>query len=115
MCSAGSEFSSYAWDRTRSYFEVKRVPDPPILQHMPNTLDIETLDLAELASSLEQSLGARVAGAIAGRTAIRDALVSKLDCSELEAELLVDTLIARRFVVQQRQADGRVAWLLSAE
>jgi hypothetical protein len=39
------------------------------------------------------------AGSLAGRTAFRDAVVEVLRCSELEAELIVDTLVARGFLV----------------
>jgi hypothetical protein len=36
-------------------------------------------------------------GYLDGRTALRDAVVEELRCSELEAEEIVDTLVARGF------------------
>ena len=66
------------------------------------TLDVESIDLARLSQRLEALVppGAR-RGVLAGRTAFRDATVQLLDCSALEAETLVDTLVARRFLVLQ--------------
>jgi hypothetical protein len=67
-----------------------------------HTLDVEAIDLARLSQRLEDLVppGAR-RGVLAGRTAFRDATVELLDCSALEAETLVDTLVARRFLVLQ--------------
>jgi hypothetical protein len=63
-------------------------------------LDVEEIDLAVLARSLEARVpvGART-GSLVGRTAFRDVVVDVLGCSELEAELIVDTLVARGFLV----------------
>jgi hypothetical protein len=64
------------------------------------TLDVEAIDLATLTVQLAQRVeaGARV-GPIAGRTAFRDEVVALLHCSALEAEQVVDTLVARSFLV----------------
>lgn len=65
-------------------------------------LSIEEIDLAELTRSLRMRLsGAAPAGYLDGRTALRDAVADELECSELEAEEIVDTLVARGFVRYQ--------------
>jgi hypothetical protein len=63
-------------------------------------IDVEQIDLAALTQSLAERVGPiGREGDLAGRTAFRDATVDALDCSELEAELIVDTLVARGFLV----------------
>jgi hypothetical protein len=60
---------------------------------------IEEVDLAELTSSLQQRFaGEALSGYLDGRTVLRDAVAAELECSELEAEEIVDTLVARGFV-----------------
>jgi hypothetical protein len=59
---------------------------------------VEDVDLAELARGLRDDLGHAPAGYLPGRTELRDRTVQRLGCSELQAEQIVDTMIARRFV-----------------
>jgi hypothetical protein len=60
---------------------------------------IEEVDLAELTASLRSRLaGVAPVGYLDGRTALRDAVGDVLGCSALEAEEIVDTLVARGFV-----------------
>jgi len=62
-------------------------------------LSLEEVDLAEVTAALRRRFsGAAPAGYLDGRTALRDAVVDELRCSELEAEELVDTLVARGFI-----------------
>lgn len=65
-----------------------------------NVLDVESVDLAELVSRLARLVepDARI-GLLIGRTAFRDAVVEILVCSSLEAEQVVDTLVARNYLV----------------
>ena len=49
-------------------------------------------------------------GEIAGRSKMRDLVAAHLGCSLLEAEELVDTLIARGFARLERDPEGRVGW-----
>ncbi len=72
--------------------------------------DPEQTDLAQLAGQLRDRVGPLVAGAIVGRTRLRDAVVQLLGCSELQAEQLVDTMVGRGFLIKELQSDGRVAW-----
>jgi hypothetical protein len=59
----------------------------------------EDIDLAQLAAELQRTFGDRPpTGYLPGRTAFRDAVVAKLECSQLEAELLVDTMISSGFL-----------------
>lgn len=81
---------------------------------MSAPFDVEAIDLAELTSELQARCGARVAGQLAGPTLLRDQLVRRLGCSELEAETLVDTLIARGFVVRSDAPDGLVEWSIGS-
>jgi hypothetical protein len=74
-----------------------------------STLDVEAVDLEELASVIERS-GGVFEGAIAGRSSVRDVVAAHLDCSMLEAETLVDTLVGRGFLRLVRDDDGRQIW-----
>jgi hypothetical protein len=66
------------------------------------TLSLEDLDLAELTRCLRERLaGSPPTGYLIGRTALRDAVTDELECSELVAEEIVDTLVARGFVRYQ--------------
>lgn len=59
-------------------------------------LDIESIDLRVLLQHLAGVFsGAPPEGAIRGRTALRDAVATRLGCSQLEAERLVDSLVLR--------------------
>jgi hypothetical protein len=61
--------------------------------------DVEQVDLAALATELRRTFqGSAVAGYVRGRTALRDAVVAQLACSEVEAEQLVETMIGRGFL-----------------
>jgi hypothetical protein len=70
---------------------------------------LEDVDLAELTASLRNRFaGAAPLGYHDGRTALRDAVAEGLECSELEAEEIVDTLVARGFV--RYEGDPGSAW-----
>lgn len=72
-------------------------------------IPLEDLDLAELTSSLRERLaGCPPAGYLVGRTALRDAVTVELQCSELVAEEIVDTLVARGFVRYQGDPTAEV-------
>ena len=73
-------------------------------------LCVEDVDLAALTDALRSRFaGAGPLGYLDGRTAIRDATRDELDCSELEAEEIVDTLVARGFVRYQGDPSTPVA------
>src|SRR5262245_13239256 len=62
-------------------------------------LDLQRIDLANLARDLELRLGAQIEQEyLDGRTLIRDAVARMLGCSALEAEALVDTLESREYL-----------------
>lgn len=64
------------------------------------TLDPETVDLAAVARALDAAVPApRREGAVVGRTALRDATARHLGCSDALAERIVDTMVARGFLV----------------
>lgn len=73
-------------------------------------LDPESIDLAELVRVVRGLCGSALPGEIVGKTRMRDALVTHLHCSELEAEQLVDTMIGRGFAKRRERFDGRVVW-----
>lgn len=77
------------------------------------TLDVESVDLAALVTAMQSRFSAPFEGAVMGRTNMRDFVSEELECSELEAEQIVDTLVARRFARLERDADGRELWHLS--
>ena len=74
--------------------------------------DPESIDLAELSNELRAACGHCIEDVVVGRTVLRDEVASRLDCSMLEAEQLVDTLIARGFVRQGALGDGREGLLI---
>ena len=62
-------------------------------------LQVEEVDLDELTGALlERFAVAAPVGYLVGRTVIRDGVSGALGCSDLEAEQIVDTMIARGFV-----------------
>lgn len=80
---------------------------------MPN-LDIEQVDLAELVEVL-RSTGVPLIGELTGRSQMRDVIAEHLECSMLEAEELVDTLISLGFARLLRDPEGLEGWRLSPE
>ncbi|HTV21286.1 MAG TPA: hypothetical protein VMG12_21515 [Polyangiaceae bacterium] len=76
-------------------------------------LDVESVDLDAVKGMLKHLCGTSVAGAVIGRTRLRDAVARHLGCSLLMAEQLVDTMIARGFISQQVHPDGWVYWAIS--
>lgn len=63
------------------------------------SFNVEEIDLAELAAAVAQRCDAvALEGFVVGKTLLRDAVLSILACSELEAEQLVDTLVARGYL-----------------
>ena len=78
------------------------------------TLNVEAVDLGDLASSLGAAFGAHVEGAVVGRTQLRDEVARVVGCSQLEAEQMVDTMIGRGFLRSERLADGRETWRIVA-
>jgi hypothetical protein len=79
-------------------------------------LDPTSVDLLTLTGNLARLLEAKVLrrGYLSGKTVLRDAVMSLLACSELEAEQIVDTLEARGFVRFREEpgAPDEGAWLL---
>lgn len=62
-------------------------------------LNVEQVDLAAVVRALHERFGGTLdEDYLDGRTLIRDALARHLDCSELEAEELVDTLESREYL-----------------
>ncbi|HET8935090.1 MAG TPA: hypothetical protein VFN67_16695 [Polyangiales bacterium] len=68
--------------------------------------------MAELVRELRESCGHCIEDVVVGRTLLRDQLVRSLNCSMLEAEQLVDTMIARGFIRQGELSDGREGLLI---
>ena len=61
-------------------------------------IDPERIDLARLAHHLAVEFDGSVEGYVVGRTRLRDAVAAHEQCSVLQAEELVDTLILRGLV-----------------
>ncbi len=72
--------------------------------------DPEAVDLAAVAEHLHATVGPSVAGSVVGRTVLRDAVIVQLRCSQLEAELVVDTMIGRGFLVAAQVGQGLDGW-----
>jgi len=80
------------------------------------TLDVTSVDLSQLTQSLGSFLGSPglPASLLEGKTALREATQALLHCSELEAENIVDTLVARGFAQfrEERELPGGAGWFL---
>lgn len=70
--------------------------------------DPENVDLAVVAGWLRETYGSSVVGAVVGRTLLRDEVVRRLGCSQLEGEQLVDTMVARGIVVERESPERGV-------
>jgi hypothetical protein len=75
-----------------------------------NRFDPESVNLATLARHLEQTIGGFITGSVVGRTRIRDEVVRRLGVSQRQGEQIVDTLVARGFLVLQSKLDGLQYW-----
>jgi hypothetical protein len=75
--------------------------------------DPESIDLEALEGMLRRLCGTSIAGAVIGRTRLRDAVSHQLGCSLLMAEQIVDTMIGRGFIRQQVHPDGWVYWAIN--
>ena len=80
----------------------------------------EDTDLAEVAASLQhQFRNQPPVGYLPGKTKIRDAIMSKLGCSALEAERIVDTMSMRGFLryggTPTGALDGPLPWVIETK
>lgn len=77
----------------------------------PEQLHLPTL-VRELIGDLQT---ANLPGYVMGKTAIRDAIASRLHCSQLKSEELVDTLTVQGFAhfVDDPDDDGPGYWVLT--
>jgi hypothetical protein len=82
---------------------------------MSHDLDPEAIDLATLTGVLRHICGTSVAGAVMGRTRLRNEVSRRLGCSLLISETLVDTMIARGFIRQKVHSDGWVYWAIASK
>jgi hypothetical protein len=75
------------------------------------TMNQEDIDLAELTRALKiQFEHSPPEGLVAGRTEIRDAVLRRVGCSQLEAEELVDTLVLRGALQLRESPEGLKLW-----
>lgn len=81
---------------------------------MERSFDPEAIDLASLRAQLEQRCGAFVEGEVVGRTLLRDEVARHLDCSALEAERVVDTMVGRGFLRRLTLPNGMSGWSTAA-
>jgi hypothetical protein len=71
-------------------------------------IDPEAVDLLEVMRRIAGAFGVQLQGGLLeGKTRLRDWVVSDLDCSQSEAERVVDTLEARGFIRLVALAAGR--------
>lgn len=74
-------------------------------------MDIERIDLLAVTRYLASEFrDAPVHGAVVGKTLMRDALAERLHSSQLEAEMLVDTLVMHGFLVLRDGPDMESTW-----
>jgi hypothetical protein len=79
-----------------------------------NHFDPDLVDLAGLARHLDEAFPSAPMGSIVGRTQLRDEVARNLKCSLLEAEQMVDTMVARGYLFEQRELDGTVHWMIQS-
>jgi hypothetical protein len=80
----------------------------------------EDIDLAALGGELRRLFGNDPPrGYLPGRTALRDATARLLGCSDLQAEEIVDTMVARGFLryegASAEEVDDLGPWSVQAE
>jgi hypothetical protein len=63
-----------------------------------DSIDPSDVDLASLASRLDQRRNTPPVGYVPGKTLLRDQVIDELECSVEAAETLVDALEARGFI-----------------
>jgi hypothetical protein len=74
-------------------------------------MDIADMDLKPVLTRLRSRFrNAPPEGAVVGRTALRDAVAEGLGCSLLEAEQIVDTMVARGKIRLVRSPDRLAIW-----
>jgi hypothetical protein len=78
-------------------------------------LDVESIDLAQLARDVMRRCEAPLVGPLTGRSQLRDIVAGHLGCSLLEAEELVDTMIARGFARLEPDGEGREVWRVTTK
>jgi hypothetical protein len=83
-------------------------------EQTPHILDVEQVDLAELVAIL-RGRETELVGSLTGRSRMRDLVAQHLECSMLEAETLVDTLISQGFAHLEQDHEGREGWRLAPE
>ena len=75
-----------------------------------------SVDLQSLSDSLGRMLNSAIVpgGMLEGKTVLRDGTMALLSCSELEAENVIDTLVARGFLKFREHLDlpQGAAWFL---
>jgi hypothetical protein len=78
------------------------------------TLDPEQIDLDALSRRLAADLGSEAipGGYLEGKTGVRDLVLGYFDCSVLEAEQLVDTMVTRGFMRFRGDAETEGGWRL---
>lgn len=81
--------------------------------------DPERIDLAQTARELERLFAnAPPRGYLLGKTMMRDAVARVYECSQLEAEQVVDTMVARGFLQYEgtstTQPDELEPWRIQA-
>src|SRR4051812_37181033 len=73
--------------------------NPRAARHPVRDFEPEDIDLAAVATGLREVFGdAPPLGFLQGRTALRDAVAVQLDCSLLQAEEVVDTMVSGGFL-----------------
>lgn len=79
---------------------------------MQQDFDPEAVDLAALANRLASTFETVLPeGAVVGRTKIRDVAMQMLQCSLLDAERVVDTMVARGLLSLRQDEAGMHRWL----
>jgi hypothetical protein len=77
---------------------------------MDPRFDPEAIDLASVRNALELGCGSFIEGEVVGRTRLRDEVARHTGSSLLDAERIVDTMIARGFLRKEHLPDGRTGW-----
>jgi hypothetical protein len=81
------------------------------MARLSEPVDIENLDLSELAGFLRQSLDAGVAiGVVVGLTLLRDLVAEHLSCSLLQAERIVETMVDHGFIILKKGPGLPAVW-----
>lgn len=83
---------------------------PPAKNRHERSIRAGDVDLHDVAEKIRATCGSLVEGAVTGRQRLKDLVGEHLGCSALQAEALLDAMVAGKFIVARSDLSGHVEW-----